>query len=391
VTTELENLLNMDIEKIMTLKPREIKKMTFSDDQIKSIVRTYYRIQDMRKVTFNQTRAFKEDARPHLLVNFIGEEMKHLEDICGSAMDAYSGSKKIGMWARSIHGIGPKIASGLMSYIDIAQCPVVSHIWRYAGLDPTMQWLNKAQAEAIYEEVVGKRGIATQEQLAEMSVKCNRNPLLFVKQMTDLYSFDEEGNKIAIKPTRERQLNVMVLRPWNAELKTLCWKIGESFTKVSGNPDAFYGKILAIRKAYETDKNEKGEYAEAAKRQLEKFNIQNKEVRETYESGKLTPGHIFARSKRYAVKIFLSHYHAVAYELYFGEKPPKPFAIEHLGHAHEIMIPNWPMTDEGETFNEMSVQEYVGLFKGLRRETTEFMGKVIELFKKKEKKVKKTD
>lgn len=55
----------------------------------------------------------------------------------------------------------------------------------------------------------------------------------------------------------------------------------------------------------------------------------------------LPPAHIHSRAKRYAVKIFLSHLFSVWYELENHEKPPKPYAIAILNHAHEIPIPNY--------------------------------------------------
>jgi hypothetical protein len=37
-------------------------------------------------------------------------------------------------------------------------------------------------------------------------------------------------------------------RPWNSALKTLCWKLGESFVKVSGNETPFMGRLTASGK-----------------------------------------------------------------------------------------------------------------------------------------------
>jgi hypothetical protein len=129
-------------------------------------------------------------------------------------------------------------------------------------------------------------------------------------------------------------------RPWNGQLKTLCWKLGESFVKVSGNPDAFYGHIYKQRKDYETRQNEAGAYAEQAKTKLERFKIgKETDAYACYSNGKLPPNHIHARAKRYTVKLFLSHLHEVMYRDYYGCPPPKPFAIEHLGHAHIIPVP----------------------------------------------------
>jgi len=130
-------------------------------------------------------------------------------------------------------------------------------------------------------------------------------------------------------------------RPWNARLKTLCWKIGESFVKVKNNPNDIYGKIYEARKEYETEKNERKEYAEQAAKILQTKNIGKDTIAYYYYSnGMLPPGHIHERAKRYAVKIFLSHYHYVAYRLHYGEEPPKPYAIVYLGHIHEIPVPN---------------------------------------------------
>jgi hypothetical protein len=56
--------------------------------------------------------------------------------------------------------------------------------------------------------------------------------------------------------------------PYNARLKTLVWKMGESFVKISGKEDATYGKLHAEFKAEEIQRNEAGLYVEAAKREL---------------------------------------------------------------------------------------------------------------------------
>lgn len=147
-----------------------------------------------------------------------------------------------------------------------------------------------------------------------------------------------------LDPTRE--WNKGEKRPYNARLKTLCWKIGQCFIKVQNNEEDVYGKIFAIRKAYEIERNEKGELADQAKAKLEKYNIgKNTDAYKWYSQGKLPPAHINQRASRYAVKIFLSHLFSVWYEMEHKEKPPKPYAIAILNHAHEIPIPNWPNED----------------------------------------------
>ncbi len=130
-------------------------------------------------------------------------------------------------------------------------------------------------------------------------------------------------------------------RPYNAHLKTLCWKIGESFVKVSGNEKDIYGKVYLRRKEYERRRNDNGEYANQAAAILERK--PNHKQAAIYRQGKLPDGHIHARAKRYAVKLFLAHWHHVAYEVRYGTPPPKPYILEHGKHADFIAPPNWPM------------------------------------------------
>ena len=129
-------------------------------------------------------------------------------------------------------------------------------------------------------------------------------------------------------------------RPWNAALKVLCWKLGESFVKVSGNKNDVYGKIYKQRKELEAQRNESGEFAEQAKAKLEKFNIgKTTDAYKAYSIGKLPPAHIHARATRFAVKLFLSHLQEVWWKHEFHTDPPAPYAMVHQGHAHKIEPP----------------------------------------------------
>lgn len=264
----------MEMEHIERLK-RDIKEasVTMSADEARFLVDAYYMMQEDRKRAHNQVRALGESAEPHMVIQWLAQQSQLLENQIKRALDAYSASQEIGVWARSVSGVGPVIAAGLMADIDITRAPTVGHIWRYAGLDPTTKW--------------GK------------------------------------GQK----------------RPWNADLKTLCWKIGESFVKVSGKPDAFYGHVYLERKAQEVARNERGDFADQAAKKLEDFNIgKDTDAYKAYIQGKLPPAHLHARAKRYAVKLFLSHWHEVAYQAHYGKEPPLPYPIAHLGHAHKINV-----------------------------------------------------
>jgi len=236
--------------------------------EVRYLVDAYYQMQEDRKRANNQVRAMSEDGEPCAVIEWLGRQTRMLEQQIKLALDYYSRSHPLGRWARSIKGIGPVIAAGLLAHIDLERAPTVGHIWRYAGLDPTVRW--------------------------------------------------ERGQK----------------RPWNARLKTLCWKIGESFVKVSGKPDAYYGQVYLQRKAYEQERNERGEYREQALERAKQVG-RNTEAYKWYSKGMLPPAHIHARAKRYAVKLFLAHYHEMGYRL-MGKEPPLPYPIAVLGHAHYI-------------------------------------------------------
>lgn len=129
-------------------------------------------------------------------------------------------------------------------------------------------------------------------------------------------------------------------RPWNAALKRICWLAGESFVKVSGYDDAYYGKVYRDRKALEIARNEAGAFADQAAAALEKKRFgADTQARAHYEAGKLPPAHIHARATRYAVKLFLSHLHHVWHESATGAPPPNPYPIAILGHAHMLPPP----------------------------------------------------
>jgi hypothetical protein len=264
----------------VTRLSRDLKKaaQTLSPDEARYLVDHYYQMQGDRIRAMNQVRALIGSEEPHQTIAWLADNAGVLERSIAGALDAYSKASVVGRWARSICGIGPVIAAGLLAHIDITKAPTAGHIWRFAGLDPTVSW--------------------------------------------------EKGKK----------------RPWNASLKRLTWLIGESFVKVSTNDADIYGHLYVARKAYEQHRNDAGELADQAAAKLEKFRIgKTTDAYAHYAMGKLPPGHIHARAKRWAVKVFLSNFHAVAYRDHFGVDAPKPYILtKEGGHAHEIVCPNWP-------------------------------------------------
>lgn len=254
-----------------------------SRDEARLLVSLYYGLQEHRLAIRNQDLALQRAGRPHDIFTHFGDQMTALERQMQSVLNTYSLSTPVGRWSRSVVGIGPVIAAGLEAHIDITRAPTVGHIWRFAGLDPTVRW--------------GK------------------------------------GER----------------RPWNADLKVLCWKAGDSFVKVSGRPDAYYGQVYRERKAYEVARDEAGGHADAAAATLAAKNITDPKTRKIYESGHLPPGRLDLRARRYATKLFLSHWHEVAYEAHHGAAPPLPYPIARQDHAHKREVPK---EDHGSELGE---------------------------------------
>ena len=263
--TEIE--LRSSVEKLS--KDLRVASATLSDDEARFLVDAYYTMQADRIRANNQVRQMDEE--PHEVLGWLADQSTLLEKSVHAALDVYSAAHPIGKRIRTVLGVGPVISAGLLAHIDIERAATAGAIWRFAGLDPTLDW--------------------------------------------------KKGQK----------------RPFNASLKTLCWKLGESFVKVSGNEDAVYGILYKERKDQELLKNEAGDFADQAKAKLEKFNIgKTTDAYKAYSVGKLPPAHIHARAKRYAVKIFLSHLHEVWYEHHHRKAPPAPYVMAHAGHVHKL-------------------------------------------------------
>lgn len=297
---------------------------TLGPQEVRYIVDSYYIMQDNRIRSSNQIRSMQGE--PHMVLKWVLDQSDNLEKQIKGALNIYAKSQEIGQWSLNVCGIGPVITAGLMAHIDITQCPTVGHIWRYAGLDPTSAWYGRDASAKIVKEVCGSgKEKITKDQIAECAAKINRK----VESLESMST--TKDNKL----TRASLVKAMAKRPWNASLKCLCWKIGESFVKVSGNPKSQYGALYAERKAQEILKNEAGAFRATAEIKAKTVG-KNTEAYKAYSEGKLPPAHIHARAKRYAVKLFLAHWHDAAYRFHFKTDPPKPYAIAILGHAHEI-------------------------------------------------------
>lgn len=273
----------------------------------------YYQMQDNRIRAAGQIRAMEagEVKEPHMTLDWVFSQSEKLEGSIRSVLGEFAKNRIVGAWSQSIMGIGPVISAGLIANISM-------RIW---------------VCMAPEEEKASRRKPSEHCRPSKpCSMACHEKPLNTVGQIWRYAGLDpttkwEKGKK----------------RPWNASLKRLCWLIGQSFVKVHNNPKDFYGHYYRVRKEQEVKKNDAFQFRDQAERILREKKIgKETDAYKSYSIGKLPPAHIQQRAERYAVKLFLSHWHQVAYRAEFEAMAPAPYAISELGHADLIGVPNWP-------------------------------------------------
>lgn len=140
MTNEIEMLEFADqVAKFTRQLKKDATNLTKCD--LRYLVDTYDQIQRYRIRSGQQVKAAKSaKEEPNPIIEWMYENFQKFEYYVKRVLDAYTDADPVGRWAKSITGIGPVIAANLLAYIDITKAPTVGHIWRYCGLDPTIQW-----------------------------------------------------------------------------------------------------------------------------------------------------------------------------------------------------------------------------------------------------------
>ena len=272
-------------------KDLKIAARNLGRHEVRYLVSTYYNIQKMRKTAGMQMSRAQKAGLPILLLENFNKDMDTLEKLVARAMGFYSEDQPVGKWLLSQYGIGPVLASGLLAHIDITRAPYAGHIWSYAGWGGTGQ-----------------------------------------------------------KPWNKGEK-----RPWNADFRVLCFKIGMSMQYFHNRPQCYYGGFYTKKQAAYRAANERGDYAEIAAACVKIFNPTTVAY-SYYERGLLPPAHIAARTRRITAKLFLSHLHHVMYLEHFHKEPPDPYAYAQLQHDPVSYIPPSSIPDFGYDQNPDQIQ-----------------------------------
>lgn len=345
----------IDMLPVIERLDKDVKKAaeTLTPNEVRYLVDAYYIEQENRKRQDNQVRALSGDKEPHSAIAWVAKQSSTLECRILGILNAYANSQPVGRWAIGVTGIGPVISSGLLAYIDLDKSPTVGHIWRYAGYDPTQQWIGRNGAKALIEKVIGNNDLTDELIGHACEAACVR------REVVEKFAREYGKGKI----TQDSLAKALSRCPWNARLKVLCWKIGESFNKTRNRDGDVYGHVLALRSDYEHWRNDNGEYAEQAADKLKRCKIgKSTEAYKWYSQGKLPPGHILARCKRYAVKLFLSHWHEKAWEFKHNAKPPVPYICGNGHHLDFVSADNAGqlITEMRKRLAELSIVEGYG-------------------------------
>lgn len=99
--------------------------------RVRSLTDLYYQTQKLRISTANQCRGTGE---PTEVFAWLTDALKTIEhDIC-LTLGQFVRRYRCGNWLLSQCGIGPVIAAGLMSHLDVRQARTAGHYWSFAGL-----------------------------------------------------------------------------------------------------------------------------------------------------------------------------------------------------------------------------------------------------------------
>jgi len=233
--------------------------------------------------------------------------------IMAQCMEDVSGHPLWETWLKDVSGIGPCLAGGILAWINIAKSEHVGQLWKYCGLAVTIDKYVCPKADCAEEfgpqeiKSVEERVAAGEPHEAARCPKCRT----FLRQ---------------IGHADRRQKGQVT--GYNPKVKTLCWKIAESFVKRPAEKSAY-------RRVYDD------------MRKLVDSRPCNKVHKDT-KTGKVVPcfdAHRFAKAKRLTVKIFISHVYKMLRSIH-GLPSTNPYSFGMLGKNMDEYLE--PMSDAKE-------------------------------------------
>lgn len=314
---------------------------TMGPAEARFLVDAYYIMQEQRKRSANQLLALTKTDEPHLVLDWLEEQSTLLERQVARALDIYGLAHALSRWARSIVGIGPIIAAGLLCHIDITKADTVGKIWRFGGVDPTSKW-EKGKKRPYNSELkrliflIGESFTKVQSHENDVYGK--------VYIARKVLEWDRNAKGLLSEQAQKRLKQVKIGDATEGKK----WYGGEIDYRVYRFLSVHFEKRNAKRKlngqqpiTWTTPSCAQIESANLSDAIKESKLLEQKWIKKLIPIPMLPPAHIHARAKRYAAKLFLSAYQEVAYFLHYQRLPPLPYPLAKLeGHTHYIGIPN---------------------------------------------------
>lgn len=348
----------------------------------RALFESYYSVQEERKRMENRIRAVEQgaDVVPHDALYSLLKHYESQEKEMEAYLTAYASANPMGRWAMQFKGISGVLAAGLLCFIDFHYCSC-----------PQYKELRRKHREQLRSK---KRSKDLPPVFTPPPHKC-----------VGLHTYGKIHQYAGLVPKeflweKDPKTGKTVFRKYNAAFKTFCWKIGkmaflmnaptlkdedeirESLKEKAAlkgkkltesqldemvesqlakkakkenrmsDPAYFYSNLYWNKKAQEKRKNEQGGFAQLAASKLAESNerrgVKNRTggetgARATWKKGRIQDGGVDQRARNYAVKLFLSHYHALGY-IYAHGKPSKvpPYPFAKGGHSNYIPPPLWP-------------------------------------------------
>lgn len=187
-----------------------------------------------------------------------------------------------------------------------------------------------------YIDILKYPKICTDSMIGYAAKKTLRKPTNIKRGTYNNWRAKKSKTKV---PTVDDLASYLAKPPYNPEAKKQMFIIGDMFMKNSTR-GSLYGDIYRRRRAQEEAANELGEYKEQAMKELTTKNWKDKDsdVYKNLCEGKLSKGHIVARARRYAVKLFMAHVYEAMYWDKYHEDAPQPYIIAIGGH-HDYIAP----------------------------------------------------
>lgn len=289
VFSPAKSVKELGMEDLFKLLSKDLREhcSRMSREEARFVVDLYYQVQQKRIALDHQALSCERSGEPPRFLASFAAAFEHFEKVIKSALNVFASEYAVGRWCLAQIGVGPVITAGLLSEVDIRIAKNVGKLWRFAGLDPTVQWKRgeKRPWNAFLKTLCAFK-------LGESFVHTCNHPESYYGRI-----YKEAKQSMAYRN-----------------------EAGE-FREVA-------------QREMERAKQEG---------RLKKFSEDGTYLR-CWQEGKLPPAHIHARARRKAVKVFLAHLHEVMHRDYYGTEPPVPyiFAREPEKHSVKFEVRGWP-------------------------------------------------